>query len=514
MVGTPLPERLGAWLCASPARAAGVVAAVTLLTFLPAVRCDFVNWDDGHYVYDNPLVRAGLSRDSIARAWTDVVFCGWVPLTIMSYQCDATLFGLQAWGFHLTNVLLHAAAAGLLCLALGRMTGETGRGAAVASMFALHPLRVESVAWVAERKDALSIALLMLALVAYEGYCRRPNGWRYAAVLTAMLSSLLAKATGVTFPVLLLLLDGWPLRRIRSDGAPGGEPGAVRPAYPPRSLAQVVWEKVPLFFLSAMFTFFTVVTQTPAIRPAREMPLVAARIPNALQSIALYLADTAIPLGLHPCHQHPGIHGWSWLLVTAGIAAITLSLAGAIRLRTTVPAWGVGVMWFFVALSPVLGIVTQQGLQARGDRFTYLPHVGLFLAVVWAAATLLPRRAPWPAVRTGALLALLSVWVALDRGQIRHWAHSEALWRHVLDLEPEHAVAANNLGVIRLAEGRSRDALQLFEQAARGLPENQRVQRNIARAAERLDRGAGPPPSGNAVDDADSVAPPNDSAAP
>jgi len=492
--------RLEDWLCVSPGRAAGIVAIVTLLVFLPAVRCDFVNWDDGHYVYHNAIVLAGLSPSGVLRAWTDVVFCNWAPLAVMSYQCDASLFGPRPWGFHLTNVLLHAAAAGWLCLALGRMTGAIGRSAAVAALFALHPLRVESVAWIAERKDVLSVALLMLALVAYEAYCRRPNGCRYCGVCAAVLASLLAKATGVTFPVLLLLLDVWPLGRLRWPAT------SATGRYPPRTITEVVGEKLPLFVLSAVFIFFTMVTQSTAIRSRTEMPLLEARIPNAFQSIAFYLAETIVPQGLHPCHLHPGIQGWSWPLAGVGVVATLVILGIAIRLWPMVPSWAVGWLWFFIAASPVLGIVAQQGLQARGDRFTYLPHVGLFLAIVWASETFLSRRQPWPAVRIALLLTVLSAWVAIDRHQIGHWADSEALWQHVLALEPGHGIAANNLGIIRLVEGRPEDALRLFEQAARSMPQNQRFRRNIARATARLNPGAAAAPDANDDHDADSAA--------
>jgi hypothetical protein len=220
------------------------------------------------------------------------------------------------------------------------------------------------------------------------------------------------------------------------------------------------------------------------------MPLLRARIPNAFQSIAFYLAETIVPQGLHPCHLHPGIQGWSWPLAGVGGLATLLILGIAVRLWPTVPAWAVGWLWFFIAVSPVLGIVAQQGLQARGDRFTYLPHVGLFLAIVWASETLLSRRQPWPAVRIALLLTVLSAWVAIDRLQIGHWANSEALWQHVLAVEPGHGVAANNLGMIRLAEGRPEEALRLFEQAARSLPQNIRIRRNIARATDHLNRGS------------------------
>lgn len=236
----------------SPLAAPLLVAAFTTLVFLPSVRCGFVNWDDGEYA-NNALVLAGLSAESIHDAFTKVFYTDWAPVTRLSFLADATLFGGAPWGFHLTNVLLHAATAGIVLAALTAMTGHPGRSLAAALLFAVHPLRVESVAWISERKDVLSMLFLALALVAYEWYARRPSPARYAAVAAAMLGSLMSKATLVTLPVLLLVLDVWPLER----AGPVPDRAAT---YPQRSWRQLVVEKLPLFTLSLVFSVLTVAT--------------------------------------------------------------------------------------------------------------------------------------------------------------------------------------------------------------------------------------------------------------
>ena len=287
----------------NPWLTAVAIGLFTLLVFLPTVECDFVNMDDPAYVYENPLVLGGLSPAGIRRACTDVVFFNWAPLTILSYQLDVSLFGRRPWGFHLTNSLLHATSAALLFIALVRMTATVGRSAAAALLFAVHPLRVESVAWIAERKDVLSVLFLMVALVAYERYCRRPTAAGYLGIVAAMAASLLAKATAVTLPVLLLLLDIWPLRRGRVGGvAEQTGVGDMPRKPPPRAWRYLFAEKLPLFVLAAIFVVITLSTQARAIQSDLKMPLFAARLPNGMQSIAIYLAESLVPVGLPPVH--------------------------------------------------------------------------------------------------------------------------------------------------------------------------------------------------------------------
>jgi len=426
--------------------AAGLAIA-TALVFLPAVTGGFVNIDDDRYVYRNPLVLAGLSASGIRNAWTTVVFHNWAPLTILSLQIDTSLFGTSPWGYHLTNVLIHAATAAVIYLALVRMTGAAGRSAAAAALFALHPLRVESVAWIAERKDVLSVFFLAVALVAYERYCRKPGPSRYLAVAAAMLASLLAKATAVTLPALLLVLDAWPLRRAAVLGfGPGADDRADAPPYAATPWSRLFREKLPLFGMAAVFAAVTIATQENAIQAEEKMPLWQARVPNAVISIGTYLWETVAPIALHPAHQHPGAAGISLGAPMASMIAIVAVAAVGLRLRRAVPACAAGLAWFFIALLPVLGLVKQQGFQARADRFTYIPHIGLMVAVVWTAAYLLAR---WRASRhASAFLAAAAIagCILLDWRQIGIWHDSISLWNHVLVHEPTSALAHMCLG--------------------------------------------------------------------
>ena len=219
------------------------LAIVTIGGFSPALWCGFINWDDGRYVFQNPTVLGGLGWEGLQHALCDVVFCNWAPFTILSYQLDVTLFGREPWGFHLTNVLLHAASVAMLFIALARMTSAFGASLLTAALFGLHPLRVESVVWIAERKDVLSVFFLMAALLAYERYCRGPSAGRFVPVCLCMAASLLGKSTLVTLPVLMLILDVWPLGRVRLPRGVSG-PAAARPGrYPIVSWRQAVWDR-------------------------------------------------------------------------------------------------------------------------------------------------------------------------------------------------------------------------------------------------------------------------------
>ena len=442
------------------------LAAATAAVFLPAVFCGFVNMDDDHYVFRNRLVLDGLSPSGILRAWTDVVFHNWAPLTVLSLQLDTSLFGPAPWGYHLTNVLLHAATAAVVWLALVRMTGAAGRSAVATLLFALHPLRVESVAWVSERKDVLSVFFLAVALVAYDHYRRRPGPVRYLAVAAAMLASLLAKATAVTLPALLLVLDAWPLRR---GTVPGFGPVADEPASPPPGGVHPWWrlvaEKLPLFGLSAAFVVITIATQQQAIQSEAAMPLWRARVPNAVISVAAYLQETVAPIGLHPAHQHPGVAGISWPALLEAVVTIAIAVAVAVRLRRTVPACAAGLAWFFIALLPVLGILKQQGFQARADRFTYIPHIGLMVAIVWTAAHLLHEWRASRRLRTTLAVAAITGCVLLDWRQIAIWRDSVSLWNHVLAHEPTSALAHLCLGEELFDRGSLQPAIEAFRQS-------------------------------------------------
>jgi hypothetical protein len=464
------PSRSNRLIClfssvmARPWLMACLLGLLTLIVFLPTIACDFVNWDDNAYVYRNPVVLEGITTRGVTAAFTRVMFHNWAPLTILSYQADASLYGARPAGYHLTNVLLHAVAVGLFAVALGRMTGAPGRSAAAVLLFAIHPLRVESVAWVAERKDVLSVLFLAVALLAYERYCRRPCGWRYAAVCTAMLASLLAKATLVTLPALLLLVDVWPMGRLRVPGGPRVTTAAAA-RYPACSWQWVLVEKLPLLALSALFIAITLLTQERATQVSTTLPLLTNRVPNSVHAIACYLVDTVLPVRMHPAHIHPGPAGWPPMSIGLSLALLAAVGACAWLAARREPAVAWGLLWFLIALSPTLGIVVQQGFQARADRFTYVPHIGLMIAIVWGAAAAADRlRVPqwtWAIV----LLAAAVGCVAADRRQIAVWKDSETLWSHVLTIDPDNPIAYNNLGTAFYERGLVRESVPFFERS-------------------------------------------------
>jgi len=459
-------DRISHAILASPVRAASTLTVITFLVFLPAVNCDFVNWDDDCYVYDNPLILDGLSPAGVRGAFTNVVFCNWAPLTILSYQLDATLFGKEPWGFHLTNVLLHATSAACLFLVLVRMTGCPGRSITAALLFALHPLRVESVAWIAERKDCLSVLFVVIALLAYEWYCRRPDIWRYSLVFAAMLASLLSKATAVTLPGLLLLLDVWPMGRLSAPGI--GRPvrgdGALLP-YPSRPSKDLVIEKLPLIALAVVFAVVTLRTQQEAIQTEVDMPFWRARLPNALCATTWYVAKTFWPSGLYPVYRHTGIDDRPiWLVLGCTAACASLAGVAAVTARR-VPAVTIGMVWFTVSLLPVLGLVAQQGFQSHADRFTYVPHVGLLVAIVWGGWEIANRLRCSPGfIASGVVLAVSACAVRCE-SQLPIWHNSESLWNHVLALDPRSPVAHYNLGRALDDRGHSEAAAARYHQA-------------------------------------------------
>jgi len=457
-----------AWqkLADKPWLLAGLLGLLSFTVFVPAVACDFLNWDDNAYIYRNPVVLGGLTAAGVRRACTDVVFCNWAPLTIISYQLDVSLFGKEPWGFHLTNVLVHAVSSALLYLALFRLTGCPLRSAAAAILFAVHPLRVESVAWIAQRKDVLSVLFLVLALLAYEWYCRRPGMGRYALVFLAMLASLLSKATAVTLPGLLLLLDIWPLGRlpVPGVGGPVGSAGAPSP-YPTRSWRRVVTEKLPLLGLAIIFAVITLRTQQKAIQTDIDMPLWAARVPNAILAVAWYIWKTFWPTELHPAYHHTGTEAKPFWLVLVCAAGLTSVIGIAVATARRLPAVPVGLAWFAVALVPVLGLVAQQGFQSHADRFTYVPHIGLMVALVWGAAVVADRLRLGRSLCAAALVTAVVASVAIDRYQIAIWKDSTTLWSHVLASAPDDQLAQSNMGAALFETGRLREAVPYLERS-------------------------------------------------
>ena len=405
----------------SPLVLGGVLALLTVLTFLPSLGNDYVLLDDPLYVTGNPEVRQGITREGLAWALTANVANNWHPLTVLSHMLDVEVFGLAPAGHHLTSLLLHLANVLLLFAALHRMTAAAFRSALVAALFAVHPTRVESVAWIAERKDVLSGLFWMLALLAYVHYARRPSLGRYLLVALAMALGLAAKPMLVTLPCVLLLLDLWPLGR--------------------RGLRRLILEKIPLFALSAASCAATLSYQETSLAPLEALPW-DLRFSNAVVSYATYLGKAFLPRDLAVFYPFPAeIPVWK----AAGAAALLLLLTGLALWRARRSPWLlVGWLWFLGTLVPVIGLV-QVGRQAMADRYTYLPFIGLFLAMVWGAAELVERRDVFrPVLGALSVLAILGL-AGMTRAQVRHWQDSVALFRHALAATGDNHLARRGL---------------------------------------------------------------------
>jgi tetratricopeptide (TPR) repeat protein len=399
---------------------AAVLAALVLVVFSPTLSNDFVNYDDDRYVTQNPHVQQGFNAASLRWAWTTGHFY-WHPLTWMSHMLDWRLYGAAPAGHHATSVALHAANTALVFVLLAAMTGAVWRSALVAALFGLHPLRVESVAWIAERKDVLSACFWLLTTLAYAWYTRAPSRRRLALVVAGLALGLTAKPMLVTLPATLLLLDYWPLGRLRASA----------------DLWPLVREKLPLLPLVAASIAVTLALEPAGIMSLESIPPLV-RVENALVSYVAYLGELVWPVDLYVPRLHPrgGIPGWSVVGAAALLGAIT---AAAWRLRATRPYVLVGWLWYLGTLVPVIGLA-QAGEQAMADRFTYVPLLGVVIALVW----LLPARAA-PPVAAMALI-VLALLALRTRAQIAVWRNSETLFGHALAIEERNPVAHLNLG--------------------------------------------------------------------
>lgn len=463
-------------------RAGLFAAGIAILAALPYIAAgvgpNFIAFDDGPYVTQNPHVTAGLARDGLRWAFTTFHTGNWHPLTWLSHQIDAHLFGLDARGHHFTSILLHALNAALLFLALARITGRTGPAALVAALFGVHPLHVESVAWVAERKDVLAGLLFVLVLLAYERYVRRGGMARYLLVAALLALGLMAKPTLVTVPFLLLLLDVWPLGRASLPRFGTGR-GTV-------GWGRLLIEKVPLLALSAASSAVTLAAQRNegSLADLASYPL-AVRLANAVVSLAAYLGKTLWPAALAVYYPHPQstIPLWQIAGSLALLAALSaLALAGARRRPWLLAGW----CWYLGLLVPMIGIV-QVGGQAMADRHTYLPLCGLFLAAAWS----LPGPEAVQRLRGAAavavlIVAMLTVTAAL---QAARWRDSETLFRHALAVTEDNWLVQNNLGLVLAERGSFEEAAEHYREALRIRAEYFDAHGNLGYLLMRLGRG-------------------------
>ncbi len=441
------------------------VFAVVLAVFLSALRNGFINLDDGIYVTGNPHVQAGLTAEGFRWAFHTFDSANWHPVTWLSLMLDAQLFGTEAWGFHLTSAVLHAVNAALVFILLHRLTGAVWRSVLVAAFFGLHPLRVESVAWVAERKDVLSTLFGLLSLLAYVAW-KRPAGadgrrrrWMYGALSgVALALGLMSKPMLVTLPCVMLLLDFWPLQRTDLT------PARVWP---------LVREKWPFFLLAAGGAASTWVAQASlgAMGNASAYPL-ASRLANALEAYAAYLGKTFWPAELAVVYPFRIEHGAGSVAAAAVLLAVLT--AGAFWSRRNHPYLLIGWLWFVGTLVPVIGLV-QVGGQAMADRYTYLPSIGLLLALVWGAAAFVTGRRGLRRAVAALAAAAAVVLAVLTVRQIALWKDSETLFRHTLAVTKDNYFAHNALALALAGqEGRRAEAIEQFRAAVRvvpGLPE-------------------------------------------
>src|SRR5437763_4349112 len=433
------------------------LVGITWLVFGQTLRHDFVNFDDHVYVYDNPLIAKGLTINGIVGAFTRAHARNWHPLTTISHMLDCQLYGLNAGGHHFTNLALHTIAVLLLFRVLRVMTEALWPSAFVAALFAIHPLHVESVAWVSERKDVLSAVFFMLTLAAYVRYVRAPSPGRYFIVAVIFTLGLMSKPMLVTVPFVLLLLDYWPLRRFNRVPLLKSRGGVV--GWLKRRSNYLFLEKTPLLILFGLSCLATIRAQDSATGLMDQLPFTW-RLNNALLSYIEYVRQTFWPARLAVFYPHPNnaLSIWQVTLATTLLLAIS---AMAILLRKKRPYLLTGWFWYLGMLVPVIGIV-QIGEQGHADRYTYLPHIGVFLLIVWTAADLATA---WHLRREYLWLGATTTIVVLSYGaavQTSLWKNGESLWDHTLSVTSNHAFAHNHIGFHFLRCGSQRRAHTTF----------------------------------------------------
>jgi len=432
-----------------------LLAGATLAVFCRTLTHEFVDWDDPAYVTKNDDVRNGLSPAGVRHAFTDLRTGNWHPLTMLSHMLDVQLFGMKPAGHHLTNVLLHTANTLLLFWLLKRMTGAELPSALVAALFALHPLHVESVAWVSERKDLLSTLFGFLTMLAYLRYVEHRSLGRYLLTLGMFTLGLMSKPMLVTLPFVLLLLDYWPLGRFTA--------GSV---LEPRRVLRATTEKIPFFALAFALSVITFFAQRGAktVQSLETFPL-DIRLANAAVAYVGYLVKMFWPRALAALYPHPGNTLPLWQVIGASLALLAISVT-VLGMRRRHPCLLVGWLWYLGTLVPVIGIV-QVGPQAMADRYTYVPLVGVFLMLSWGGAAAL-KKYDWPdkTVTTLCIVTLAALAVCSTR-QLRHWRDSIALFRHATEVTSQNVWAHTNLSVALARAGRPYEAVVHARHAVR-----------------------------------------------
>jgi len=431
-----------------------VLAGITWLVFGQTVAHQFVTYDDPQYVYENAGVAAGLSLESVLWAFTHTVGGNWHPVTVISHMLDCQLYGLTPAGHHFTNVLLHTIAVILLFLVLRRMTGTVWQSALVAALFAIHPLHVESVAWISERKDLLSAVFFMLTLGAYIRYVHKRSFTSYILLLLVFALGLMSKPMLVTVPFVLLLLDYWPLKRFEPE-APVKH-GQKRRVEGRESTRRILLEKIPLLFLSFGSCAATLFAQRHFIDPIGHLSLMS-RFSNAAVATVIYLRQLVWPFGLSVFYPHPR-QSLSILQVSAAALFLIAISAGAFMCRRRHPYFLTGWFWFLGMLVPVSGIV-QVGEQAHADRYMYLPQIGLYILVIWFVADTVSSWRHQRILLATAMASSLALLMFPAWKQTSYWRDGRTLWMHALAVDPQNDTAHISLCDLDLRENRLDDAI-------------------------------------------------------
>lgn len=458
------------------------LAMLTVVTFVPTLWCDFVNLDDNELIYNNEITRAGLTPAGIWHVISTMEFGYPIPVTQLSLMADATVFGVERpWGFHLTNLLLHTANVVLLFVMLHRLTGSTWRSAAVAALWSVHPLRVESVAWVTERKDLLAGFFGLLTVLAYSNYVRQPSTRRHFTMLGLFALSLLSKPMLAVLPALLLLLDIWPLRRAPMNGSPTDD--AASTTFAVRTWRQLIVEKLPLAALTAGLILLGKIG-SDAFVAARYIPLMD-RVNNALVSYVRYLYHHVWFDEL--CGYYPmRWDGWPlWAVAGSAVFLATVMVLVLLQARTR-PWLAAGWLWFVLVMIPSSGIMPL-GEYAMADRYTYPASIGLLVMIVWSIPLQIERLRRLGYVVGAVILCVCAIG---SMRQIRHWRDGEALFARAVEVTDNNIFALNNIANHQAREGRFEEAIANLRKALRADPTANTVRHNLSRTLMSCGRPA------------------------
>ncbi len=440
------------------------LVVATLAVYGKVGHHSYVNYDDPYYITENSRVQAGLTAEGVVWAFTSTHALNWHPITWLSHMLDVQLYGVNPAAHHLTNLLFHIFNTLLLFFVLRRMSGDLWRSGFVAALFALHPLHVESVAWVSERKDVLSTFFWMLTLWGYARYAEKPGVYRYLPVLLFFALGLMAKPMVVTLPFVLLLLDYWPLGRLQRRQVEGVS-GSLKQKLPVFSL---ILEKFPLLMLAATAGIVTLLAQQSggAVASLISYPF-SGRISNALVSYVGYIGKMIWPANLAVYYPHPGMPPW-WQVMGAGLLIVAIFILAVYRADRH-PWFLAGWLWYLGTLVPVIGLI-QVGSQAMADRYTYIPLIGLFIIIAWGGYEIFAHRR----IKRTAMAAVAGVVVvalmAATWSQVGYWKNSVTLFEHALDVTTDNYLAHNNLGVALSKPGGTEQAIKHYAEALRLLP--------------------------------------------